>query len=145
MLQLLPRPRWSLCIIDAEILPINNEIASLLTDPDPSTASQALDDLQDMVFDQTLRKLSKFQLKYFIYYLDDLSNNLVMVLGNRNIISFDSKKIKALQRQMAGINPPPKANKRKPRAKVPSSSSESSYSSLFRLSNDIMLYKNNSM
>ena len=56
---------------------------SLMTDSDPLVASQALEDLQDMVFDQTLRKLSKFQLKYFFYFLDDLSNNLVMVLGNR--------------------------------------------------------------
>jgi len=120
----------SLAIIDPEILPVFTELASLLTDPDPSTASQALEDLQDMVFDQSLRKLSRCQLKYFFYYLDDVSNNLVMVLGNRKIISFDAKKVKALQRQMAGINPtPPKSNKRKPKAKAPSSSSESSYSS----------------
>ena len=117
-------------IIDSEFFPVFSELASLLTDPDPSTASQALEDLQDMVFDQTLRKLSKCQLKYFFYYLDDVSNSLVMVLGNRKIISFDSKKVKALQRQFAGINPtPPKTNKRKPKAKAPSSSSESSYSS----------------
>ena len=120
----------SLAIIDPEILPVFTELASLLTDPEPSTASQALEDLQDMVFDQSLRKLSKCQLKYFFYYLDDVSNNLVMVLGNRKIISFDAKKVKALQRQMAGINPtPPKSNKRKPKAKAPSSSSQSSYSS----------------
>jgi len=120
----------SLPIIDAEILPVFNEFISLMTDADPLVASQALEDLQDMVFDQTLRKLSKFQLKYFFYFLDDPSNNLVMVLGNRKIISFDSKKIKALQRQMAGINPTtPKVNKRKPKAKPSSSSSDSSESS----------------
>ena len=39
----------TLAIIDPEILPVFNELASLLTDPDSSTASQALEDLQDMV------------------------------------------------------------------------------------------------
>ena len=127
----------SLPIIDAEILPVFNEFISLMTDSDPLVASQALEDLQDMVFDQTLRKLSKFQLKYFFYFLDDPSNNLVMVLGNRKIISFDSKKIKALQRQMAGISPTtPKVNKRKPKAK-PSSSSESSESPSNSSSDDL--------
>ena len=127
----------SLPIIDAEILPVFNELISLMTDSDPLVASQALEDLQDMVFDQTLRKLSKFQLKYFFYFLNDLSNNLVMVLGNRKIISFDSKKIKALQRQMAGISPTtPKVNKRKPKAK-PSSSSDSSESPSDSSSDDL--------
>jgi len=127
----------SLPIIDAEILPVFNEFISLMTDSDPLVASQALEDLQDMVFDQTLRKLSKFQLKYFFYFLDDLSDNLVMVLGNRKIISFDSKKIKALQKQMAGISPTtPKVNKRKPKAK-PSSSSDSSESPSNSSSDDL--------
>ena len=72
-----------LLIIDTELLPVFNELASLMTDPDPATASQALEDLQDMVFDHTLRKLSKCQLKYFFYYLDDLANNLSHGLGQQ--------------------------------------------------------------
>ena len=60
-----------------------------------------------------------------------------MVLGNRKIISFDSKKIKALQKQMAGISPTtPKVNKRKPKAK-PSSSSDSSESPSNSSSDDL--------
>jgi hypothetical protein len=44
-------------IIDEEIMPVFDEMVTLLNDPDP--AAQALEDVQDMIFDQTLRKLSK--------------------------------------------------------------------------------------
>ena len=49
----------SVPIIDDAIAPVFNEIASILNDSDPDTAAQVLEDLQDMVFDQPLRKLAK--------------------------------------------------------------------------------------
>ena len=73
---------------------------------DPSVSSQALDKLQNMVFDQSLRQLSKRSLKYCFVYLDDLLDGLVMVLGNRKILSFDLKKVKARShRQLGATNP----------------------------------------
>ena len=37
--------------------------------------------MQDMVFEQSLRQLSKGALNYCFVYLDDLLNGLVMVWG----------------------------------------------------------------
>jgi len=90
-------------IIDAEILPVFEELVSLLKDPEPSVSAQALESIQDMIFDQTLRQLSKGHIKYFYFYLDDLMECLIMVLGNRKVLSFDSKKIKALQYKIQGL------------------------------------------
>ena len=50
-----------------------------------------------MVFDQTLRQISKGHIQYCFLYLDDLLTDLVMVVGNRKTLSLDLKKIKALQ------------------------------------------------
>ena len=72
-------------IIDGDLLPVFKEFETLLTDVDPSVAAQALEEMQDMVFDQSLRQLSKGALKYCFVCLDDLLNGLVMVLGNRKI------------------------------------------------------------
>ena len=74
-------------IIDGELLPVFKELETLLTDVDPSVSAQALEELQNMVFDQSLRQLSKGALKYCFVYLDDLLEGLVMVLGNRKILS----------------------------------------------------------
>ena len=71
--------------------------------------------MQDMIFDQTLRKLATCQLKSFFFFLDGSEDAVAMILGNRKIFSFDAKKVKALR--MAGVsNPVPKATrKRKPK------------------------------
>ena len=50
-------------IIDSEIRSVFDEIVALLKDSDPGTAAKDLEDLQDMVFDQTLRKNLKGQIK----------------------------------------------------------------------------------
>ena len=42
-------------------------------------------------------------LKYCFLYMDDQFNDLVMVIGNRKSLSFDLKKIKALQVKIADI------------------------------------------
>ena len=90
-------------IIDADLLPVFKELETLLTDADPAVAAQALENMQDMVFDQSLRQLSKGYLKYCFIYLDDLLNGMVMVLGNRKILSFDQKKIKALHYKIQSL------------------------------------------
>ena len=120
-------------IIDDDIMPVFDELVTLLNDVDPSVSAQALEDVQDMVFDQTLRKLSKGHLKFFYFYLDDLMECLVMIIGNRQIISFDIKKLKAFQNKNQPIldvapNKPkaPRAKKAaKPKAKKSSSESSS--------------------
>ena len=76
-----------------------------MKDVDPSVASQALEDMQDMSFDQTLRKLAKCQLKSFFFFLDGSEDAVVMILGNR-ILLFDAKKVKALRLKMAGVSNP---------------------------------------
>ena len=128
-------------IIDGDLLPVFREFETLLTDVDPSVAAQALEELQDMVFDQSLRQLSKGALKYCFVYLDNLLDGLVMVLGNRKILSFDLKKVKTLHHKLhdlidAASTPSKAAPKKKPKTKAPSPSeseseteSESSYSS----------------
>ena len=133
----------SSAIIDSEIRPVFDELVNLLQDSDSGVAAQALEDLQDMVFDQTLRQMSKGNLKYCFIYLDDMLNDLVMVVGNRKTLSFDLKKIKALQFKnsdlLHGISTPQKAAKKatpakgtpkprnaKPKPKPKSSSEESS-------------------
>jgi len=124
-------------IIDDDIMPVFDELVTLLKDVDPSVSAQALEDVQDMVFDQTLRKLSKGHLKFFYFYLDDLMECLVMIIGNRQVISFDIKKLKAFQNKNQPIfdvapNKPkaPRAKKvAKPKAKkAPSESSSESES-----------------
>ena len=120
-------------IIDDEILPVFDELVTLLNDVEASVSAQALEDIQDMVFDQTLRKLSKGVLKFFYFYLDDLMECLVMIVGNRQIISFDVKKIRAFQNKNQPIlevapNKPkaPRAKKAgKPKPKKASSESSS--------------------
>ena len=120
-------------IIDDDIMPVFDELVTLLKDVDPSVSAQALEDVQDMVFDQTLRKLSKGHLKFFYFYLDDLMECLVMIIGNRQVISFDIKKLKAFQNKNQPIldvapNKPkaPRAKKAaKPKAKKSSSESSS--------------------
>ena len=119
-------------IIDEEIMPVFDEMVTLLNDPDPATAAQALEDVQDMIFDQTLRKLSKNHLKFFYFYLDDLMECLIMVLGNRKVISFDTKKIKAIshKNQAARAKQADSAqaatSKKPTKPRPPTSSSESS-------------------
>jgi len=120
-------------IIDDEILPVFDELVTLLNDVEASVSAQALEDIQDMVFDQTLRKLSKGVLKFFYFYLDDLMECLVMIVGNRQIVSFDTKKIRAFQQKNQPIlevapNKPkaPRAKKAgKPKPKKASSESSS--------------------
>jgi len=136
----------SCAIIDSEIRPVFDELVSLLEDSDSGVAAQALENLQDMVFDQTMRQMSKGHVKYCFIYLDDLLNDQVMIIGNRKTLSFDLKKIKALQFKIQDllhgaptapkISPParnvkPKNTKPKPKAKSSSedSSSESESSS----------------
>jgi len=112
-----------------------DELVTLLNDVEPCVSAQALEDIQDMVFDQTLRKLSKGVLKFFYFYLDDLMECLVMIVGNRQIISFDVKKIRAFQNKNQPIlevapNKPKaprakKAGKPKPKKAPSESSSES--------------------
>ena len=132
----------SCAIIDSEIRHVFDELVTLLEDSDSGVAAQALEDLQDMVFDQTLRQMSKGHVKYCFIYLHDLLNAQVMVIGNRKTLFFDLKKIKALQFKIQDllhgaptapkISPPkPKKAKPKPKAKSPSedSSSESEFSS----------------
>ena len=75
------------------MLPVFSELVSLWKDPDPSAAAQALEDIQDMVFDQALRKLVKCQLKSVVFFLDGAIDAIIMVLGNRQILSFDAKKV----------------------------------------------------
>ena len=53
--------------------------------------------LMVMVFDQTVRQISKGHIKYCFLYLDSQLNDLVMVIGNWSTLSFDLKKIKALR------------------------------------------------
>ena len=65
-------------IIDADLLPVFKELETLLTDVHPAVAAQSLEDMQDMVFDQTLRQLAKGALKYCFIYLDDLLNGPVI-------------------------------------------------------------------
>ena len=126
-------------IIGGDLLPVFREFETLLTDVDPSVAAQALEELQDMVFDQSLRQLSKGALKYCFVYVDNLLDGLVMVLGNRKILSFDLKKVKALHHKLhdlidAASTPSKTAPKKKPKTKAPpasesesSTESESSY------------------
>ena len=54
-------------IIDADLLPVFKELETQLTGVDPAVAAQSLEDMQDMVFDQSLRQLSKGALKYLLY------------------------------------------------------------------------------
>ena len=49
---------------DSEIRPFFDELVTLLKDSDSSVAAQILEDLHDMVFEQTLRQISKGHLKY---------------------------------------------------------------------------------
>ena len=121
------------CLIDSEIRPVFEELVTLIKDPEPAVSAQALEDIQDMVMDQTLRQISKGNVKYVFVYQDELMDCSVMVLGNRKILSFDTKKIKSLQNKNAGllqgINSPAKpAPKRsaKPKPKKQSTSEESS-------------------
>ena len=121
------------CLIDSDIRPVFEELVTLIKDPEPAVSAQALEDIQDMVMDQTLRQISKGNVKYVFVYQDELMDCSVMVLGNRKILSFDTKKIKSLQNKNAGllqsINSPPKpASKRsaKPKPKKQSTSEESS-------------------
>ena len=51
-------------IIDSEIRPVFDELVTLLKDPEPAVSAQALEDIQDMVMDQTLRQISKGVVKY---------------------------------------------------------------------------------
>ena len=119
------KPKIESCpIIDKDMRPVFDEIASLLKDPEASVSAQALDDLQDMVMDQTLRQISKGNIKYFFLYHDDLMDCMVMILGNRQALSFDFKKIKALQLKVEAVlqttNAPakaPNAPAKKPAAK----------------------------
>ena len=121
-------------IIHTEIKPVFDELVSQLKDPEPSVSAQALEDLQGMVFDQTLRQLSKCNVKYFFVYQDELMDCSFMVLGNRKVLSFNSKKIKTLQNKILGIlqvvNAPAKVAARrktvKPRPKKQPSTEESS-------------------
>ena len=83
--------------------PVFDELASLIKDPEPSVSAQALDDIQDMVLDKTFRQISKGNIKYFFFYQDELMDCTVMILGNRQTLSFDTKKIKALQNKVEGI------------------------------------------
>ena len=140
----------SSAIIDSEIRPVFDELVNLLQDSDSGVAAQALEELQDMVFDQTLRQMSKGNIKYCFIYVDDMLNDCVMVVGNRKTLSFDLKKIKALQIKQHNLlygiptpqksaqkalpakgNSKPKNAKAKPKPKSPSeeSSSESESSS----------------
>ena len=120
-------------IIDDEIMPVFDELVTLLEDVDPAVSAQALEDVQDMIFDQTLRKLSKGHLKFFYFYLDDLMECLVMIVGNRKVLSFDTKKLRAFQQKNQPIldvapNKPkaPRAKKAaKPEARKSSSESSS--------------------
>ena len=105
----------------------------LLKDPEPGVLAQALDDIQDMVMDQTLRQISKGVVKYAFVCQDELMDCNVMVLGNRKTLSFDTKKIKSLQNKIAGllqaINSPAKPTQKrnaKPKPKKQSTSESSS-------------------
>ena len=61
-------PKIESCpIIDSEISPVFDELASLLKDPEPSVSAQALEDIQDVVMDQTFRQISRgYILKVFL-------------------------------------------------------------------------------
>ena len=53
------KPKIESCpFIESEIRPVFDELASLLKDPEPSVSAQALEDIQDMVMDQTFREIS---------------------------------------------------------------------------------------
>ena len=135
------KPKIESCpIIDKEIKPVFDELTSLLQDPEPAVSAQALEDIQDMVMDQSLRQISKGNIKYFFLYHDDLMDCMVMILGNRQALSFDSKKIKSLQTKVdavleatnapgkmskASAKTPAKKRTSKPKRKQSSSSSDS--------------------
>jgi len=135
------KPKIESCpIIDKEIKPVFDELTSLLQDSDPAVSAQALEDIQDMVMDQTFRQISRGNIKYFFLYQDDLMDCMVMILGNRQALSFDSKKIKALQNKVDAVlkatsapdktskapaKSPAKKRTSKPKRKQSSSSSES--------------------
>ena len=123
----------SASIIDSEIRPVFEELVTLLKDPEPAVSAQALDDIQDMVMDQTLRQISKGVIKYVFVYQDELMDCSVMVLGNRKTLSFDTKKIRSLQNKINGllqvINTPAKTAQKKsakPKPKKQSTSEDSS-------------------
>ena len=84
-------------IIDEDIKPIFDELASLLQVPEPGVSAQALEDVQDMISNQTLRQISKGHINCFYFYHDNLMDCTIMILGNRQALSFDSKNIRALQ------------------------------------------------
>ena len=57
-------------------------LGTLLKDFEAAVSAQALEDVQDMVFDQTLKQIAKGHIKYLFLYQDELMDCSVIVLGN---------------------------------------------------------------
>ena len=127
-------------VIDSEFRLAFDNVMMRGRDPDNAVSLDAMERLQDMVFDHFLLKIASNTVKWFVFFPDRSINANMFLAGNRKLVSFDKNRIAWVEKSLKKLSLPSVSavavgkekvvpSKRKPKRQESSSSSSEESSS----------------